>query len=338
MGLIACTLLPLWRGVPVRLIDTFVWLSNPSILMSLIAQYPRSYCWLPNFAFNYLAKRTRIDLSSDALTSARAFINCSEPCKQSDMLAFQARFGPCGLNDNALRICYAAAEYVFAITQTVYGAPITALVVDADILENERRVIEVIPETVRTKHILPVGLPMANTELRVGGEVVDGHVGEIQVRGPSMCDGYFRNGELTQKQFVDGWYHTGDLGFKYKGMLYITGRIDDLIIVRGKNIYAHDIEAAASNVRGVKEGRTTAFGVDDPSGTQQLIVVAEPTGEVLAKDLKLEISDRLNDAFGIVPAEVAIVQPNSLAKTTSGKISRSANLKNYIANSLDFVR
>lgn len=337
MGLIAATLLPMRNGISVRLIDTFAWLSNPGSLISLLAEHKNAYCWLPNFAFNYLAKRARVDMTETALSGVRAIINCSEPCKQGDMQAFKARFEPHGLPKNSVQVCYAAAEYVFAMTQTERGEPICGLVVDAEFLEREKCVVLADGASDRAKTIVPVGRPIAGAEIKIGDDLADGLVGEITIRGPSMCEGYFRNEQTTREKFVDGWYRTGDLGFRYDGVFYVTGRIDDLIIVRGKNLYAHDIEELASSVPGVKPGRVTAFGVDDASGTQQLILAVEPTGEVGSKALKIEINDRVNASFGIVPADIIVVRSNSLVKTTSGKISRSANRKGYLDKTLEVV-
>jgi acyl-CoA synthetase (AMP-forming)/AMP-acid ligase II len=253
------------------------------------------------------------------------------------MEAFKARFEPHGLPKNAIQVCYAAAEYVFAMTQTDRDVPISGLSIDADILERERRVAPAENAVSRTKIIVPVGQPIAGAEIKIGDDLADGLVGEIIIRGPSMCDGYFRNEQTTREKFVDGWYRTGDLGFRYAGTFYVTGRTDDLIIVRGKNLYAHDIEELASSVPGIKPGRVTAFGVNDASGTQQLILAVEATGEVAPKALKIEINNRVNASFGIVPADITVVRSNSLVKTTSGKISRSANRKGYLEKTLDVV-
>ena len=330
MGLIAATLLPMWAGASVRIIDTFAWLSNPGIMISLLARCPQSYCWLPNFAFNYLAKRSRVELTDSSLDNVRAVINCSEPCKQNDMEAFKARFEPHGLPPNAVQVCYAAAEYVFGITQTSLAAPLTALSVDANVLETENRITLTDGEDIRSKIIVEVGTPIAGAEIRIGDHAADGIVDEIIIRGPSLCNGYFKNEETTKEKFKNGWYHTGDLGFRYDGRFYVTGRIDDLVIVRGKNIYAHDVEQLASMVKGVKPGRVTAFGVEDTSGTQQLVLAVETTGDVSSKRLKAGINDSIHASFGIVPSDTIIVEENSLVKTTSGKISRSANQKAYL--------
>lgn len=330
MGLIAATLLPMWAGASVRIIDTFAWLSNPGVMISLLAGCPQAYCWLPNFAFNYLAKRSRVELTESSLENVRAVINCSEPCKQNDMEAFKARFEPHGLPPNVVQVCYAAAEYVFGMTQTSFTAPLTALSVDANVLETENRITLTDGEGIRSKIIVEVGTPIAGAEIRIGDHAADGIVDEIIIRGPSLCNGYFKNEETTKEKFKNGWYHTGDLGFRYDGRFYVTGRIDDLVIVRGKNIYAHDVEQLASMVKGVKPGRVTAFGVEDTSGTQQLVLAVETTGDVSSKVLKAGINDSIHASFGIVPSDTIIVEENSLVKTTSGKISRSANQKAYL--------
>lgn len=334
MGLIAATLLPMRCGVSVKIIDTFAWLSNPSLLMELLARSPRSYCWLPNFAFNYLAKRARATLGPDALKDVRAMINCSEPCKITDMRAFTERFTLHGLRPEAAQVCYAAAEYVFAMTQTDISKPVVPLFVDARILEEQNRADACSETDAHAKPIVPVGHIVPGAQIRIGDSLADGAVGEIQIRGTSLCSGYFRNEDLTKTKFKDGWYHTGDLGFRLGDMFFVTGRIDDLIIVRGKNIYAHDIEAIAGSIPGVKPGRAIAFGIDDRSGTQALAVAVEAVDGSLKNDIQIKVNDQVSNIFGIVPADVCVVGENTLIKTTSGKISRSENRKRYLEGTL----
>ena len=304
------------------------------MLMELLARFPRTYCWLPNFAFNYLAKRSRAVLSPDALQDVQAVINCSEPCKIADMRAFTDRFAPNGLRKEAAQVCYAAAEYVFAMTQTDIDRVVEPVFVDARMLEDEHRAVICTETDPQAKPIVPVGRIIPGAQIRIGADLPDGDVGEIQVRGTSLCSGYFRNGELSETKFKDGWYHTGDLGFRLGDIFFVTGRMDDLIIVRGKNIYAHDIEAIAGSVPGVKPGRAIAFGIDDKSGTQALAVAVEAIDSAERKNIQLEVNDQVGNIFGIVPADVCVVGENTLVKTTSGKISRSENKKRYLEGAL----
>lgn len=336
MGLIAATLMPFYFGLPVRLIETFSWLSNPGLLISHLTEAEEAYCWLPNFAFSYMAKRTRLDMGPDDLQGVRAIINCSEPCKAEDMEAFMRRFEPHGLKDTAVQVCYAMAEYVFAVSQSDLTSGFKTVTIEADAFEAEHLAITSEADDKRLKTIVSVGRPVDDVEVRVGEGLPEGHVGEITVRGPSMCVGYFRNEALTQRKFADGWYHTGDLGFMLAGELFITGRMDDLIIVRGKNIYAHDLEEMMTATQGVKAGRSVAFGIDDPAaGTQKLILVVEIEDVANAKMIVRDIYDRICDSFGVAPSDIVPVAANSLSKTTSGKISRAENSKKYLGKMLD---
>lgn len=338
MGLIAATLLPFRLGVPVDILETFGWLAQPASYIDLLTARPRSFSWLPNFALSFLAQRVDPP-APGALAHVRAIINCSEPCKADAMNAFVERFSPAGLPSDAVQVCYAMAEYVFAVTQTEAGKRPHELVVKSDALESRR---EVEPADAgsqdRQQRFVSVGRPIQDTEIRIGSaeHLGENHVGEVLVRGSSACSGYFANPELTQKRFQGGWYHTGDLGFLHKGELYITGRSDDLIIIRGRNIYAHDLEALVSDTENVKRGRTVAFGIfDDVVGTEKLIIAVELERPDVPTPVSRLIRSRILDAYGVSPADIVVTGPDTLIKTTSGKVSRSDNRKRYIAGTLE---
>jgi fatty-acyl-CoA synthase len=337
MGLIAATLLPFYFGLPVKIIETFAWLTNPASLMQLLSGSRDSYCWLPNFAFRHLARRTRLKPGELDLSGLKAVINCSEPCKAPDMQAFADRFASDGLDPTVIQVCYAMAEYVFAVSQTPLGEPIRTLDIDSDAFDSLHLAQD--PHgSARIKTIVSVGQLLDGVELQIGEGLPEGHVGEIAVRGPSLCSGYFRNEALTEKRFAGGWYRTGDLGFQRDGELYVTGRGDDLIIVRGKNLYAHDLEEIMSATPGVKAGRSVAFGVEDAaSGTQELILVAEIEDPSRAIEITREINGRISDGAGVAPAAIIPVALNTLSKTTSGKMSRSENRVRFEQGKLDAI-
>ena len=328
MGLIAATLMPFALGLPISLIDTTSWLEDPSIYLTLLAARPHSFSWLPNFAFPFLAHRGFAPTNAD-LSKVRAIINCSEPCKVSSMEAFRARFTAFGLPPTAIRVCYAMAEYVFAVTQT----------------EGRPRVIELDPELFATEHravpklngrqVVSVGRQIPGADIRIENGLTDGQVGEVFVRGESLCSGYFRAPEITADKFIDGWYRTGDLGFLYDGELYITGRRDDIIIVRGKNLYAHDVELLATETGMVRAGRVVAFGVEDEElGTDKLVIVAEVGPQADKKLSTRAVRVAVRETYGLSPADVLLVPPDTLVKTSSGKISRSENRRRYLAGEL----
>lgn len=329
MGLIAATLLPIYFGLPITSIETFTWLADPSLLVRWLSKSSEPIAWLPNFAFRYLALRSRHDLSI-GLGHVHAIINCSEPCKADDMDAFAKRFAENGLNPTVIRVCYAMAENVFGVTQTAHGR-LKSIDVDAEALEAHGEVY-LDPATQRRRNMVSVGSPIDGVEIRIAA--AHGAVGEVEVSGVSLCGGYFGNDSLTAQKFVDGWYRTGDLGFLHDGELYITGRIDDLIIVRGKNIYAHDVEAAVNLSGAIKPGRCVTFGIEDVRGGTQNLVVAAEVADLPANATIRAINDVVSAEFGIAPADIVVLAKNTLIKTTSGKISRSENAARYLSGTL----
>lgn len=328
MGLIAATLMPFVLGLPVTLIDTLSWLEEPSSYLELLAARPNAFSWLPNFAFSYLAQRGQLPPGAD-LSRVRAIINCSEPCKAAAMAAFRDRFAGHGLSPVAIQVCYAMAEYVFAVTQT--GQAPNVLFIDPKIFDAEHRAV---PHD-KGRPVVSVGQPIRDAEIRIGNGEPDDQVGEVFVRGPSLCSGYYRSPEITAQKFAGGWYRTGDLGFMRDGELYITGRLDDVIIVRGKNLYAHDLEMLASGTGVIRPGRAVAFGIEDLAlGTEKLVIVGEIVGALARKEAGRSIRAAIRDAYGLSPADVVFVPPDTLVKTSSGKISRAENRRRYLAGSL----
>jgi acyl-CoA synthetase (AMP-forming)/AMP-acid ligase II len=160
------------------------------------------------------------------------------------------------------------------------------------------------------------------------GRARPGEVGEILVRGPGVMRGYHRDPEATARALRDGWLHTGDLGFlDAEGYLYVTGRIKDLIIVRGQNVVPGDVEEAVDHVAGVRY--SAAIGVEsERTGTQRLHVVAEVRGDGLAADelarIAHDVAHAVRRRSGVRPARVLLVRPQTIPKTSSGKIQRSA--------------
>ncbi len=225
MGLIACFILPALRGVTTVNISPFDWVSRPSMLLDAVERYRATLAWMPNFAFLHIA-RTAPRSKSWSLSSIRALINCSEPCKPAAFDAFRERFEGCELRDEALQVCYAMAENVFAVAQTDLSVRPRSVTLD---------------DGARAAEYLSCGKPIDGVSVRIadaaGDALADGVVGHVQVAGDSLFAGYYLRAETPSLK--NGWYATGDMGFVTDGELYVTGRVDDMLIVRGKNLYAH---------------------------------------------------------------------------------------------------
>ena len=335
MGLIACFMLPLTLGLPFVSLDAFEWVTQPQLLFQAIDERAGTHVWLPNFAFHHLLRTAPADFQAD-LSRMRGFIDCSEPCRVESLEQFAAGFARLGVRPEQCRICYAMAETVFAVTQTPPGEPVRAAVVsEARLADGEA----VAPEAQeRARSVASVGRPLRDVKLRIvdeaGAELPDGRVGEVAVQAPFLFSGYHKDPETTARKLRGGWYHTSDLGFLEDGELYLLGRTDDLVILNGRNVFAHHVEYAINaEAPEVKAGRCIALGVfSEEVGSQELVILAEVEGAdpAAGKRLGRTIKSIVLNGFGVMPKEVKVVPPGWLAKTTSGKIARDLNLKRYL--------
>ncbi|MBV8167761.1 MAG: AMP-binding protein [Alphaproteobacteria bacterium] len=331
MGLIACMILPMITGVPVVALDALHWVMRPATLLAAIEHHRASLCWLPNFAFHHLAAHVggrRFDLSS-----MRAFINCSEPCKPETFALFLERFGPMGVAPEALQCCYAMAETVFAVSQSRLDRPTRVDRIDAEAFARGHEARPAAPGATALG-MLSCGALLPTARVRIvdaaGADLPERRVGEIWTAGDCLFDGYVNQPDATAERLLDGWYRTGDLGYLAEGELFVVGRQDDLIISNGRNHYAHELERVVSTVDGVIPGRCVALGVYNPTlGSQDIVVLAEGRGDVAASAVADGIRLATARAFDIAVHAVHVCAPGQLVKTTSGKISRSENLRRY---------
>jgi fatty-acyl-CoA synthase len=194
------------------------------------------------------------------------------------------------------------------------------------VLETEGRAATVEPTRPGARRLPFLGRTIDGLELRIvdaasGSPVRDREAGEIEVRGTSVTPGYFRNERATADTFHDGWLRTGDLGYLVDGELVVCGRLKDVIIVGGRNVFPEDIERAAATVEGVRAGNVIAFGTPGRRGRERVIVVAETRADDV-EPVRDAVARRVHDAVGVGP-EVVLVTPGSLPKTSSGKLQRS---------------
>jgi len=336
MGLVACFLLPLFKGIPFVHLDHFDWVARPRRLFDAIAAHRGTLTWLPNFAFEHLVasvgEDTRVDLGS-----MRAFINCSEPCRMETFERFLNRFRGWGVAPNAMQCCYAMAETVFCVSQTRLDSPPQCLAVEPRSTHPGGKLAVLAEGYGAAARLMNVGRPIDGIEISIRDDndrpLPEGSVGEIALRGDFLFAGYFRDSSLTAERIRNGWYYSRDLGCVIGGDLYVLGRLDDLLIVNGRNFYAHEIEALVDDLGHTKPGRCVAFtSWDERARNNNLIVVAETKDGIgvdpdeLVKHVTLSIVSTVN----VQPRDVRLVAPGWLIKTTSGKISRSENSRKYL--------
>ena len=338
MGLIACYLLPILYGIPLVLMSPFDWVRAPHRLMNAISKYRGTLCWLPNFAYNFCAKKIRKSQIEDVdLSSIRAVINCSEPVRWKSHKAFTERFAPYGFDEKALAASYAMAENVFAVTQGGIDSPLVLDVIDRDAFQFDKYA-KPVQENTASFSLLSTGREIKGVSIKVINEnndfLNDRYIGEVVVKSDCLFTGYYNRDDITEKSFFDGWFKTGDYGYLADGELYITGRKKDLIIVGGKNIYPQDLESIAMEVSGVHPGRVVAFGVhNEKTGTEEVYMVAEvdQDSEEDKERIQREIKEKVTRNSAVVLRHVLLVDDKWLIKTSSGKIARAANRDKYIA-------
>ncbi len=335
MGLIACLVLPLTLGLTIVSMDAFEWVSRPEMLLDAIEAHRCTHVWLPNFAFHHLC-RTAASESRCDLSRVKAFIDCSEPCKPETFDLFAETFAHAGVRREQLQTCYAMAEAVFAVTQTRLHSVPTVLTVDRSALVDQG--LAAPPhDGASVVRLLSVGEPIPGMEVQIvdpaGDPLPPGRVGEVAIRGRSLFSGYFRNETATRESFFGEWYRTGDTGLISNGELYILGRLKELIIIYGKNLYCHDIEFICNQVDGVKRGRCVAVGnYDETIGSEELVIIAETEERDRDKwrDIHRNLKNALVTTINISPCDIRIVEPGWLVKSTAGKIARGENLRKYL--------
>jgi fatty-acyl-CoA synthase len=336
MGLIACFLMPILLRIPLVLMSPFEWVRAPYKLFSLLSTYNGTLCWLPNFAYNFCADKIReYQLEQVKLDSVRAVINCSEPVRWDSHQKFLAKFEKYGLKQNALAACYAMAENVFAVTQGGIEHELTIDEIDLDDFQRLHKATQAAnkPSIKMVSNGKPIDNTLVNIISEKGMVLSERNVGQIAIKSTCMLSEYYHRPEDTKKSMLDGWFLTGDLGYLANDELYISGRIKDMIIVGGKNIYPQDIEYISMKIEGVHQGRVVAFGVfNEKLGTEEVVVVAEMEPENNSN--KAQISEQIKKVVAqnsaITLKNAYIVQPKWLIKTSSGKIARNANRDKYL--------
>ncbi|MHC5351617.1 condensation domain-containing protein [Metapseudomonas furukawaii] len=332
MGLIGCLLLSLYRGATLVLMSPRHFVERPARWLEAISRYRATHTGAPDFAFRLAAERIgdavrdRLDLSC-----MKVLFSGSEPIRQDSLEAFARRFTGVGFDPVAFLPCYGLAEATLFVAGTTSVEPYVSASFDSHAL-GENRAEPGEGSLLVSSGVLHEGMDLILVDPQSGEVQPDNHVGEIWTSGDSVARGYWRNPEATARAFVQHegrtWLRTGDLGFLREGRLYITGRLKDMLIVRGQNIYPQDLERAVEySVEGARKGRVTAFAVEqeDGEGIGIAVEIGRTTQrKITAAQLCAEIDRAVADVCQQGVAWIALLQPGELPKTSSGKLQRSA--------------
>ncbi|MFM9926609.1 amino acid adenylation domain-containing protein [Variovorax sp. H27-G14] len=344
MGLIGGLMQPLYSGIPLVLTSPRYFLESPVRWLELISRHRATLSGGPDFAYRLCLDRVKGErLAGLDLSSWRVAYTGAEPVRADTETEFIARFAPAGFDAGAVYPCYGLAEATLFVTGGQRGAGLVARSFSAQALARGEGV-----ESANGTLLVGCGAAPEGHEVRITdptslAALYDGRVGEIWAGGPSICAGYWGKDSESRETFAmhegQRWLRTGDLGFQHQGQLYVTGRIKDLIIVRGHNIYPQDIERLVeAEVQAVRKGRVAAFAVTGPQG-EGLGVAAEVSRgmqKLVAPQALVELlGAAVSEVFGEAPAAVVLLNPGALPKTSSGKLQRQACRAGLAARSLD---
>ncbi|PQZ90943.1 MULTISPECIES: non-ribosomal peptide synthetase [Pseudomonas] len=343
MGLIGGLLQPIFSGVPCVLMSPAYFLGRPLRWLEAISEYGGTISGGPDFAYRLCSERVsdsaleRLDLSR-----WRVAYSGSEPIRLDTLERFAEKFATCGFTSDHFFASYGLAEATLFVAGGTRGRGIPALRVDEQALAANRA------EPGQGSAIMSCGTSQPDHAVLIAdphtlAELPDNCVGELWATGPSIAHGYWRNPEATAKTFVQHagrtWLRTGDLGFIRFGEVYITGRLKDLLIVRGHNLYPQDIEQTLEReVEGVRKGRVAAFSVQE-EGLEGIGIAAEISrsvqkilpSEALIKAIRQAVAEACQEA----PSVVVLLNPGGLPKTSSGKVQRAACALRHADGSLD---
>ena len=254
---------------------------------------------------------------------------------------FAGAFAPWGVTTEALQASYAMAENIFAVTQTPLGAPPATFPrsrLRHRAAEFQERAFDLLDDV-----YVSSGLPLMGMNLRVvnpqGRVCADAEPGNIQLRTECLFGGYWSSEGFLTESIVDGWYSTGDYGFRAGEHLYVIGRWKDIVIVGGQNIFPEDVESVVNSIDSIYPGRVVAFGVNDEQyGTERLAVVAELRGEfdaAKAEAVERRVLQLVLTTIGIAPRYAAVVPERWIVKSTAGKISRRDTRARFLRERLN---
>jgi len=341
MGLVGLLTLSMTTGCEFVLAGPQDFMASPSRWMEWLSTYRGTATAGPNFAWVLATRSLRRSEETLDLSRLRVALNGAEPVDADAVQAFIEAGARHGMRPGAVFPAFGMAEVAIAGT---FPEPLSGLRtddVDQRVLETERYAAPADPAAAGTRRLAKLGRPVAGLEIRIvdpeSGQVrQDREVGELEIRGTSVTTGYYDRPDATAAAFHDGWLRTGDLAYTVEGELVMCGRIKDMIIVAGRNVYPQDVEKAVADVEGVRAGNVIAFGVDGRRGQEAFVVVAESKADDTAPVRQL-VAARVREAVGLPAREVVMVAPGSLPKTSSGKLQRSLCRSRYLAEGLQPV-
>ncbi|MGB5631541.1 MAG: fatty acyl-AMP ligase [Waterburya sp.] len=364
MGLIGGVLQPLFGNFSVTLMSPFMFLQNPLRWLKAISRYQATTSGAPNFAYDLCVRKFKPEqLAGLNLSTWQVAFNGAEPINHETLSNFAKTFAPYGFDYSAFYPCYGMAEATLIISGGSQDAAVVTKKVQGKALE-ENKIIAAHSDETYPRTLVSCGRSLINQKIAIANPETlvnckPGEVGEIWVSGSSIAQGYWRQPEISEATFAaylkdtnEGpFLRTGDLGFLDRGELFFTGRLKDMIVIKGRNHYPQDIEKTVEETTvWIRPSCVASFSVDI-QGEEKLIVLAEVercywsskrTGAksssqemIEVKELTQLIRREISKNHDLQVYTTLLLKPGTLPKTSSGKIQRHACRAEFLTNTLE---
>ena len=341
MGLIGFLITALSAGCTLVLMSPQRFVADPSLWMRAVSDHRATITGGPNFAFALSTRVLRTDRAEGLdLSSLRLALNGAEPIDPQALEEFVEAGAAYGLRPEVPYPVYGLAEATLAVTFPPPGRKYQVDYINRRRVEEAGRAEPCAPGDGDARCMVSLGSPLAGLEVRIvkedGSPGGERDVGEVCVRGPSLMQGYWGDAAATAEALRGGWLHTGDLGYLAGGELFLVGRIKDMVIIGGRNLFPEDVERCAERVEGMRKGNAVAFGVTTPRGRERLVLVGETrlTCPQAAMETAKAVSSAVREEIGVPVREVVLVPAGTLPKTSSGKKRRFLCRELYLNESL----
>ena len=331
MGMVGFLTIPMYFGAELVKVTPMDFLRDTLLWAKLIDKYKGTMTAAPNFAYALFAKRLRNQAEPGQfdLSTLRFALSGAEPVEPADVEDLLEAGKPFGLKPEAILPAYGMAETTLAVSFSECGAGLVVDEVDTDLLAALRRAV---PATKgNTRRLASLGPLLKDLEARIvdeDGSVLPARgVGIIELRGESLTPGYITMGGFVPAQDENGWYDTGDLGYLMEnGHVVVCGRVKDVIIMAGRNIYPTDIERAAQRVPGVRPGCAVAVRLDAGHSRETFAVAVESNAwqdPAEVRRIEHQVAHEVVGEVDMRPRNVVVLGPGTIPKTPSGKLRRA---------------
>ena len=339
MGLIGCAMAALERPATLTLLPPELFVSRPALWLRAISRYRASVSPAPNFAYALAAAKIQDEeLDGVDLSCWRVALNGAETVVPSTCRAFERRFSKFGFAAGAMTPVYGMSEAALAVTFSGIGRGPVVMRFEREALAREGRAV---PGDDGIE-IVSLGQPLPGFALQVvnerGDALPEGREGVVRIQGPTLMRGYLDRPALTARAFAGGWLDSGDRGFLWAGELYLTGRDKDMLLLRGRNHAPQEVEQAAESVPGARAGGAAAVSYLPEGGEGEVLVLFVESARGVASDVRRQLGKACGEAViartGLSPAQVIVLEPGTLPRTSSGKLRRQEALARHLAGEL----